>query len=62
MKLSSLIGMLYIIVFIISPLITIWAINTLFLTSIPITFATWFAVTWIQSVIFMSKKKNNTDI
>lgn len=33
------------------PLAAIWAINTLFLTAIPITFYTWFAALFLIMVI-----------
>ena len=43
--------LLFIVVF---PLITIWALNTLFALAIPTTLATWFAAFWLQ-VIFAAK-------
>lgn len=33
-----------------SPIISIWALNTLFALNIPTTVATWFAVLWIQLI------------
>jgi hypothetical protein len=33
------------------PLITIWAINSLFGTSIALSFANWFAVLWITGIL-----------
>lgn len=38
------------------PLVTIWAINTLFSTSIPFTIYTWAASTWFTLIIFAKLK------
>ena len=39
-------------VFIVSPLVTIWSLNTLFSLTIPYTVATWFATVWLSLVTF----------
>lgn len=39
------------------PLISIWAVNTLFGTAIPFTLATWFASFWL-TVSLATKYKN----
>lgn len=42
---------LYGIVIVYGPLLTIWSVNMLFSCSIPINFNTWFAVFWLQGII-----------
>lgn len=37
---------------VVGPLITIWAVNTLFGLGIAYTFWTWLAVVWLQMVTF----------
>ena len=65
MKLYTLaaIGLLVIILVFVSPLLTIWALNTIFPTlAIPTNVWTWLAVAWIHVVIgggFVSYKKKS---
>jgi len=47
----AFIGICVIAGIIFGPLISIWALNTLFGLSIPFTFATWFASLWISGII-----------
>lgn len=37
---------------IIGPIISIWALNTLFKLNIEFTFWTWLALAWLQSICF----------
>jgi len=47
----ALLGLLVIIIVIASPLLSIWALNTLFSLSIPITIWTYLATLWLHIVI-----------
>jgi len=42
---------LLIVVFVAGPLITIWAINTLFTLGIPLSLSTWASAFWLQLVL-----------
>ena len=57
----ALLGILIIVLVFVSPLLTIWALNTIFPTlAIPTNVWTWLAVAWIHIVIgggFVSYKK-----
>ena len=57
----ALLGILVIVLVIVSPIFSIWALNTLFPTlAIPTNFWTWLAVFWLHVVIGSSvsyKKK-----
>ena len=57
----ALIGLLVIVLIIVSPIFSIWALNTIFPTlAIPTNIWTWLAVAWIHVVIsdgFVSYKK-----
>lgn len=44
--------LLLVFVFVVGPLITIWAINTLFGLGIAYTVWTWLAAVWLQMVTF----------
>jgi len=52
--------LLIIVVFVFSPFVTIWSLNTLFATKIAYTFDTWSAMVWLTVVTFgrISMKKN----
>ena len=53
MKTSSIIflGLFVLVLVIVSPLITIWALNTIFPSlAIPFTIWTWLAVVWLHTV------------
>ena len=41
------------------PMITIWAMNTLFGLNIPTNGATWFAVIWLGSIVGSSNYNTN---
>ncbi len=43
--------------FVLGPFITIWSINTLFLTSIPFDVSTWGAIFWLQGMIVATVKR-----
>lgn len=43
--------------FIIGPVFTIWALNLLFATNIPVTFWTWLSVLWLQAILIGSRVK-----
>jgi len=47
----ALIGLLIIILVFVAPLISIWALNTLFSLSIPTTIWTYLAMLWLHVVI-----------
>ena len=48
----ALIGLLVIVLIIVSPIFTIWALNTLFpVLAIPMNIWTWLAVIWLHIVI-----------
>jgi hypothetical protein len=53
MKNSAALALILVaIIFVVTgPLITIWALNTLFALAIPSTFATWFATLWLQAAL-----------
>ena len=53
----ALLFVVFIAAIIASPLISIWAINTLFGLNIPFEFATWFAALWINAIIIANKSK-----
>lgn len=53
---------LMILFLIFGPIFTIWALNTVFLTEIPVNFTTWCAVVWLLTVLHGFKvnvKSNN---
>jgi hypothetical protein len=58
--LVALLGLLLIILIIVSPLLSIWALNTLFSLSIPTNIWTYLATLWLHIVIggSMSYKKS----
>jgi hypothetical protein len=41
------------------PLVTIWALNTLFGLKIAFTFWTWFATLWIQGLFVAGSRKSS---
>ena len=43
--------------FLLSPLVTIWALNLLFATAIPFTLSTWFATVWITALLVTKVSK-----
>jgi len=47
----AFIGIFLILAVIFFPMITIWALNTLFGLQIPTTFATWFATLWLTGIV-----------
>jgi hypothetical protein len=47
----ALIGLLVIVLIIVSPFLTIWALNTIFSLTIPTNIWTWSAVCWLHIVI-----------
>lgn len=52
----------FILLVLIGPIFTIWALNTLFGLEIPLTFKTWAAVVWLTTVLHgikISLKKDN---
>jgi len=51
---AALITIIVLLVFLIGigPIITIWSINTLFLTQIAYSFWTWLAMVWVQMISF----------
>lgn len=61
-KLVGLVGLLILLI-VFSPLITIWALNTLFNLGIAYTIWTWLATAWLSLVTFGSVtsaiRKNN---
>jgi len=46
---AILLGVFALLVF--GPIITIWALNTLFALHIPVTFGTWFAALWCGLIV-----------
>ena len=57
----ALIGLLVIILVLVSPIFSIWALNTLFSLAIPTNLWTWLAMFWLHVVIgggFVSYKKS----
>lgn len=52
-KLGFVLGILTIIIGV--PLVTIWALNTLFTLTIPYNVSTWFAVLWLSGILAGSK-------
>lgn len=57
MKATAILLLLVLVILfvIFGPFITIWALNLLFGTHIPFTFATWFAALWISGLVASSK-------
>lgn len=51
-----LVAVVVLVIVIAGPFWTIWALNLLFGLSIPITFKTWLAVTWLEIVLTASAK------
>ena len=47
----ALIGLLVIVLIFVSPLLSIWALNTIFSLAIPTNVWTWLAVAWLHIVI-----------
>lgn len=47
----ALIGLLVIVLIIVSPFLSIWALNTLFSLTIPTNIWSWLAVCWLHIVI-----------
>ena len=47
----ALIGLLVIVLVLVSPLLSIWALNTIFSLTIPTNVWTWLAVAWLHIVI-----------
>jgi hypothetical protein len=47
--------LLMVLVVIFGPMVTIWALNTLFGLSIPTTLSTWFATLWITAIVSSAK-------
>jgi hypothetical protein len=47
----ALIGLLVIVLIIVSPFLSIWALNILFSLTIPMNIWTWLAVCWLHIVI-----------
>lgn len=45
-------ALLILVLIIISPIISIWALNTLFKLNIEFSFWTWLAVAWLQTICF----------
>lgn len=43
------------------PIFTIWSLNLLFATGIPVTFYTWLSVAWLTSLVAGTKIKYNKD-
>ena len=57
----ALIGLLVIVLIIVSPIFSIWALNTLLSLAIPTNLWTWLAMFWLHVVIgggFVSYKKS----
>jgi len=53
-----LLVLLLIVLVVFGPLVTIWALNTLFpILSIPYNLATWFAVVWLAGFVIHKGKK-----
>lgn len=57
LKLFASFGILGLVVFVLAmiifgPFVTIWAVNTIFGTTIAFTFKTWLAAIWLQMVTF----------
>ncbi|KKK98746.1 hypothetical protein LCGC14_1467250 [marine sediment metagenome] len=50
--------LLIIAVIMFGPIITIWALNTLIGSSIPVNLATWFATLWLASLVASSSRSN----
>lgn len=50
--LKLLLILLLIVILLVSPVLTIWSLNTLFGLTIPYTLATWFAAVWLSMVTF----------
>lgn len=46
------VAILFALMIVYAPLVTIWSLNTLFHLGIAYTFQTWFAVIWILAVTF----------
>lgn len=46
-----LLFILIVVLFVFTPIFSIWAVNTLFSTVIPITFWTWLSALWLGSVL-----------
>jgi len=44
---------------IVSPLVTIWSLNLLFGLAIPVTFKTYLAVAWLQTIVYGQTVSNN---
>jgi|TARA_B110000238_G_C15991173_1_gene380325 hypothetical protein len=42
---------------VVGPFITLWAINTLFLTTIEFNITTWLATFWLQGVVIAAMKR-----
>lgn len=50
-----------VLVVVFGPIFTIWALNALFATAIPVTFWTWLSVLWLQSVAVGLKYKTTKE-
>ena len=63
MKKEQLYGLLLVLLIAVlvvaAPLISIWALNTLFSLSIPYTFWTWLAMVWVNIVTFGKFKQES---
>jgi hypothetical protein len=54
-----LVAILAVLVIVFAPLVTIWALNTLFALAIPYTFKTWLATTLLTMVLTARNVKVN---
>lgn len=52
----------FIAVFIYSPLISLWALETIFQLKITYSFWSWLAMTWVHLIIFLARSSTTTTI